>query len=180
MNAAKITVALIALTIVAACSRQEPPAAGPDGAELLQPFKKELQAALQAGMAQGPLEAINVCAVQAPDIAASLSIDGVRMGRTSHKLRNPGNVAPDWATDVMHSYLADASARKPVTTELGNGRIGHVEPILLQPMCITCHGEAIAPEIEELLSEAYPEDRATGFRTGDLRGIFWVEYPAGP
>jgi hypothetical protein len=54
----------------------------PHGSELIKPFKKQLMAALKAGMQQGgPAEAIGVCREQAPQIAAGLSVDGVQMGR---------------------------------------------------------------------------------------------------
>ena len=33
-------------------------------------------------------------------------------------------------------------------------------------------------EIAERIRALYPEDQATGFREGDLRGVFWVSYPA--
>ena len=42
-----------------------------------------------------------------------------------------------------------------------------------------CHGKAIAEEVAQQIAELYPEDRAVGFRPGELRGVFWVEYQAG-
>ena len=59
---------------------------------------------------------------------------------------------------------------------LPNGRSGYVEPILLQPLCTACHGEKISKEVAIIIDEMYPEDQAVGFKTGDLRGVFWVEY----
>ena len=55
--------------------------------------------------------------------------------------------------------------------------MGYVEPIVMQPMCLTCHGESLAPEIAARISEVYPDDQATGFKVGDFRGVFWVEFP---
>ena len=75
------------------------------GAELLLPFKKELKSALLAGLEQGPVEAISVCREQAPEIADSLMQDGIRLGRSSHRLRNPDNTAPDWVRPLMQQYL---------------------------------------------------------------------------
>ncbi len=80
------------------------------GAELLAPFKKDLQQALKSGLAEGPAEAIQVCRVKAPGIADALSVEGVRMGRSSHKLRNPGNMAPDWVNPIMQAYLDESSS----------------------------------------------------------------------
>jgi hypothetical protein len=147
------------------------------GAELLKPFKLELMQALQAGLAQGPAEAISACRIEAPQIAQSLSTDGVRMGRTSHRLRNPANTAPDWVTPVLDDYLADVAGRLPRRVDLPGGMHGYIEPIGIKPLCLACHGEALAPEVAVRIGELYPKDRATGFTEGDLRGVFWVEYP---
>ena len=147
------------------------------GAELLAPFKKNLQQALKSGLAEGPAEAIQVCRVKAPEIADALSVDGVRVGRSSHKLRNPDNEGPDWVRPVMQAYLDDPAGRSPQAVELAGNRRGYVEPIIVQPLCLTCHGSELAPDIGAQITELYPDDRATGFETGDLRGVFWLEYP---
>ena len=149
------------------------------GAELLTPFKKDLMQALKSGLAEGPAEAIQVCRVKAPGIADTLSVDGVRMGRSSHKLRNPDNTAPDWASPIMQAYLDDPASREPRAVKLADDRWGYVEPIMVQPLCLTCHGTELAADVAGQISELYPEDRATGFEAGDLRGVFWLEFPAG-
>jgi len=129
-------------------------------------------------MAQGPLEAMGACQLEAPAIAAALSQDGIRLGRTSHRLRNPANSGPDWVSPILADYLADDSDRTPRTVPLPNGRSGFVEPILVQPLCLTCHGTAIAPDVAARIEKLYPDDEAVGFEVGDLRGVFWVELPA--
>ena len=151
---------------------------GNEGADLLQPFKAELKQALKAGLEQGPVEAIEVCRVRAPEIAKALSRDGVRMGRASHKLRNPGNAAPAWVQPVVDAYLNGGAVPEPKTVSIEDGYQGYVEPIMTQPLCLVCHGETPAPELEAKISELYPSDQAKGFSAGDLRGVFWVEYPA--
>ena len=147
------------------------------GAELLAPFKKDLQLALKSGLAEGPAEAIQVCRVKAPGIANALSVEGVRMGRSSHKLRNPDNTAPDWVSPLMQTFLDDPSSREPRAVELADNRWGYAEPIIVQPLCLTCHGSELPPDVAARLSELYPEDRAVGFEAGDLRGVFWLEFP---
>ena len=157
------------------------PAADADrdrGAELLLPFKQELQAALRKGLERGPAQAIEACRIEAPRISASLSVDGVAMGRSSHRLRNPANAAPDWVTPVMDTWVGDPAARKPVTVGLSDQRRGYIEPITVQPLCLACHGESLEPGVASKIAELYPDDQATGFREGDFRGVFWVEYPA--
>lgn len=147
------------------------------GAELLAPFKRELKAALMEGLATSPTDAIATCRVKAPEIAASLSREGVRVGRTSHRLRNPANVAPAWAAPILAAYVGDASEHSPRSVELPNDRTGYIEPIFVQPPCLTCHGETLAPAVAARIEALYPDDRAVGFRVGDLRGAFWIEFP---
>jgi hypothetical protein len=156
-----------------------PTAATRRGAERLAPFKKNLMEALRSGLEAGPVSAIEVCQVQAPAIAASLSVDGVRVGRSSHRLRNPSNTPPDWVAPIMDEYRASGSTPSPRAVALGDGRTGYVEPIILQPLCVTCHGNNVPADVQARIDELYPEDEATGFDVGDLRGVFWLEYPEG-
>jgi hypothetical protein len=146
------------------------------GADLLAPFKQDLKGALIRGLESGPVAAISACSTEAPTIAGELSVDGVVMGRSSHRLRNPKNVAPEWAAPFLEAYAA-GTQMGPVTIEYAKDRFGYLEPIVVQPMCLNCHGTAIDPEVAERINELYPDDEATGFSEGDFRGVFWVEFP---
>lgn len=148
------------------------------GAELLAPFKQQLKATLEAGLAAGPVEAIGSCRLKAPEIATANSRDSIRVGRTSHRLRNPANVAPEWVEPILATYVAEEGARRPRAVTLPNGRTGYTEPILMQPPCLTCHGETLAPPLAAKIEELYPDDRAVGFRTDEFRGMFWLEFPS--
>ena len=173
----RLTTILACTAILTACSAAEPePQADPieRGAALLAPFKTNLKNELVTSMQSGLDEAIAACNTAAPAIAGSLSVDGVVMGRSSHKLRNPANAAPDWVAPVMERYLAGKS--QPVSVELDDGRRGYLEPIMMQPLCLTCHGQELQPAVAEKLAQLYPEDEATGFAEGDLRGVFWVAF----
>jgi hypothetical protein len=147
------------------------------GAELLQPFKQQLQSALRDGLARGPAEAIAACQTRAPEIAAALSEAGIRVGRASQRLRNPANAPPEWAEPLLDAYRGDPSVRAGRAVALDEDRRGYVEPIFVQALCLTCHGENLSESISSRLSQLYPEDRAVGYRVGDLRGVFWVEFP---
>lgn len=143
-------------------------------------LKSALVGELTAAIAQGgPENAIGVCRDRAPAIAQVVSQPGLRVGRTSHKLRNPANAAPDWAAPLVAAYVAGERAGEPTALLLENGRMGYVEPLATAPMCLACHGESIAPAVAAKLAALYPEDRATGFRAGELRGLAWVEVDAG-
>ncbi len=174
-----LTAILIGTVIVAACTGPEPEQQvdpTEHGAALLAPFKVNLKNELVTSMQSGVDDAIAACSTAAPAIAESLSVEGVRMGRSSHKLRNPANAAPDWVANVIDSYLAGET--EPVAVELDDSRHGYIEPITMQPLCLTCHGQELQPEVEAKLAQLYPDDQATGFAAGDFRGVFWVEFQA--
>ena len=158
--------------------------AGPDsqllirGAEIILPFKQQLKQALQKGMAEGPVAAVNACHLEAPAIGRSFAADNIRVGRSSHRLRNPANTPSSWMNEIINGYLSAPEALQPVVVRLADGRIGYAEPILTQPLCLTCHGDSIAPAVKAQLAELYPDDQATGFDVGELRGIFWAEFDA--
>jgi len=147
------------------------------GAELLLPFKKELKSALLEGLEQGPVEAISVCQVRAPEIAESRRREGIRVGRSSHRLRNPANSSPEWVQTAIQMYLDDDRNRAAYVVPLSDDRWGYAEPIIAQPLCLTCHGQDLSPAVAERIDELYPEDQAVGFEAGDLRGVFWLEFP---
>jgi hypothetical protein len=148
------------------------------GAELLAPLKKDLKQALMAGMQKSPVHAISACKDQAPAITNALAVEGIRIGRTSHRLRNPGNTAPEWADIALKTYLSDDTDRAPRVVSLADNREGYVEPITIKPLCLACHGDNLAPDVAAQIQVMYPEDEATGFELDDLRGVYWVEYPA--
>ena len=131
-----------------------------------------LGAAMKAG---GPSAAVGVCRDEARVIATEVSAQkGVAIGRTSFKLRNPSNTAPAWA----EPYVAERTEDDVFLVGRGGG-LRVLLPIGVQPKCLVCHGDAVTlPEkVQATLTEHYPEDHATGFEAGDLRGWFWVEVP---
>lgn len=136
-----------------------------------------LMGRLQAEMkAHGPAAAVEVCRSEAPLLAAEVGrSEGLRIGRTSDRLRNPANTGPEWAQPLLATRPAEA------TFALGpKGELGAILPIRLQASCLACHGESakLAPGVVDALRKAYPKDQATGYHEGDLRGWFWVEVPA--
>lgn len=137
---------------------------------------QRLSGKLMAAMAEGPAQAIGVCQKEAPELALAVQEElGVQIGRVGVRLRNPNNTGPDWAAPLIA-----ARTETPVFVNLSNGHAAALLPIKLQSQCLMCHGpkEQIAPVIQSQLTKLYPNDEATGFQEGELRGWFWVEKPA--
>jgi hypothetical protein len=173
----------VCILALASCDRGGKKGVGEDDLQkaqaALEPFKMELQTALRESLrAGGPEAAINVCRDKAPEIAASLSKDGIRVGRTSHRLRNPRNVSPRWVEPFIVEFLEKGNDRTFRAVRLPDGGVGYVEPIYVQPMCLACHGKDVSPAVGEKLDSAYPHDNGRGFDAGDFRGVFWVRLSA--
>ena len=137
-------------------------------------FKRSLMGALVNGLKSGPEHALEVCRYKAPELAASAQGQGIGMGRTSHKVRNPANRPEPWMHGYLDEYIVSKNDRKPRWKYMPDGRFAYVEPIYVKGLCLKCHGPDIKPEIRERLRSLYPHDKATGFKRGAFRGLFWV------
>lgn len=143
-------------------------------------LKSELVAAMQSG---GPVEAIEVCHQRAAVIAGEVSSQtGMTLSRVSSRNRNPSNAPNDWQSVV----LMDFEARKQGGEEAGaltwyeqaetaaGTEFRFMQAIPTSGICLQCHGTEIAEPVAHKLAELYPDDKATGFSAGDLRGAFVV------
>jgi hypothetical protein len=121
----------------------------------------------------GPSGAILVCSEEAKNIAEQVGAEhDVRIGRAGVRLRNPNNQPPAWA-----SKLVEQKSDSPTFAVLSTEQSAALLPIQLQAQCVMCHGpkDQLSPDIQDQLAKLYPQDQATGFREGELRGWFWVE-----
>lgn len=152
---------------------------------LAERFQSELKSRLAAALAAGgPVQAIEVCKTDAPAIAARLSAEsGAEVARTALRLRNPAN-APDAAERaVLEGFAAqrrlhpDAQAQEHFESGAG-GSAGYMKAIVTQAPCLVCHGATPAEPVRSALARLYPQDLATGFAVGDLRGAFTITWPA--
>jgi hypothetical protein len=141
-------------------------------------LKAELLGAMQAG---GPVAAIGVCRERALPLTAELGAQhGWKIGRTSLRVRNSANAPDDFERAVLADFNRRLAAGEPVAqledTSLdtrGNQReFRFVKAIPTAEPCTVCHGKDVAAPLRSALQEMYPEDAATGFAAGDIRGAF--------
>ncbi len=148
------------------------------GIEAIQAMAGALMGELMTALDEdGPDGAIEVCSMRAPEIAAMISNEyGVVLGRTSYRLRNQSNLPPEWAVELVNNQVAD-----PTWLVGPDGRVAGLLPIPTKAACGMCHGprEEISEEVAAKIDDYYPDDAATGFVEGDLRGWIWVEAPTG-
>jgi hypothetical protein len=143
-------------------------------------LKSELMAAMNSG---GAIEAIEVCNTRALVIGREVSLaNNVNLSRVSIRNRNPANAPNEWQTAVLEAFETRKQAGEGVDTltwhevaETDNGsEFRFMKAIPTGGLCLQCHGPNIAPPVAEKLAELYPDDQATGFNEGDLRGAFVV------
>ena len=146
-------------------------------AALAQPLQAQLKAALEAG---GPVMALEICSVVAPGLAEAVSVEhDLSIRRVSLKNRNPTEGEPSaWQRSVLETFEAEQAAGAPaealIYSASADGEFRYMKAIPTGRPCLACHGEQIAPEVAATLAALYPEDRATGFKEGDIRGAFVV------
>ncbi len=132
----------------------------------------------------GPDSAIRFCNVQAYPITKIYQSHGIHVKRTAAKFRNPAN-EPDLLENQLLNEFKDqhqaGKELKPIIRRDNNGGVHYFKPILLQGMCVTCHGDPaidIPDLVKNVLSELYPSDQAIGYRIGDLRGLWHIQFDA--
>jgi len=155
-------------------------------AEFMKTLKGELMQAMQAG---GPVNAIGVCNLRAPAIAAEMGArKGWQVGRTSLKLRSLANAPDEWERARLESFEQRKQAGEnpaqleyyEVVEQNGVPVFRYMKAIPTAEPCLACHGAKIDPAVEAKLAELYPMDQARGYQAGDIRGAFTFIEPLSP
>ena len=148
--------------------------------EYMNELKGELMAALSDTVA-GTAGAIYVCSERAPEISARYAaLPGLTVRRTSKKVRNPNNAPDEYemkTLDMLESRPAYGSQDHSEWVISGNqNTFRFVRAISTSSVCLRCHGDPDKMELEvkTAIAEKYPEDQATGFKLGDMRGLLTV------
>ncbi|WP_108683455.1 DUF3365 domain-containing protein [Methyloceanibacter sp. wino2] len=150
-------------------------------------YGEKLKAALVGAMkAGGPESAIAFCNVAAPEMAKQSTVkSGWSLGRTALKVRNPENAPDEWERTVLLEFQdkinqgADAKSLEhyETTTKDDERVFRYMKAIPTQGPCLTCHGSNVSPSVKATIEEFYPDDQATGFELGELRGAFTITQP---
>lgn len=181
------TAALVAILGASACfAAPDRQATEAEAKRIVKSFVGEVKPMLQGYMkARGPVGAVEGCAVDAPAIADRISEDtGWTVGRVSLKPRNADRGTPDaWETATLQQLEkkrrdgADASELNH--GEWVEGRYRYMQAQVVEGVCLNCHGESLDPAVQSIIAEYYPEDSATGFSLGDIRGAVTLASPPG-
>ncbi len=138
-------------------------------------LKPQLKKALNEG---GVKHAIEVCSVQAPNIAKELSLTTQwQVKRVSLRARNKQSATPDtWEEATLKSFnqrqQQGEKAQTIAKAEIVNNEFRFMKAQGVEPLCLTCHGTKLSDEAKAALAQYYPEDQATGYALGEIRGAF--------
>jgi len=157
------------------------------GDSITQEAQTQLLAQLQQAIAaNGHAGALNFCKVNALPILKSLETKhAVTLRRVSSRPRNPLDAPNADEIPLLDAYSYNAEnniSADPSIQKLQQGEVFlYTKPITISSaMCLSCHGDPkkdIAPETAAKLKQLYPQDPATGYAEGDLRGMWALRLP---
>lgn len=154
------------------------------------PVVPKVVAAMQDAIAsQGVAGAIPVCKEQAPALIKEVrNGTGWSIRRVSLKTRNAERGTPDlWEVRQLADFnIRAANGEKPEMIEKseivsvdGKPVFRYMKALPVGDACLKCHGpaETLDAGLKAKLAETYPQDRATGYSKGEIRGALTVKRP---
>ena len=152
---------------------------------LVKAFGSDLKAVLKGSMkTDGPLKALEVCNIQAGPIADKKSaLSDWDIARTSLKVRNQSNAPDEWELGVLQQFEKRKTSGEALKTMEYSEMVKdgdklvyrYMKPIPTAGLCLTCHGANLSDEVTHKVKSLYPNDQATGFSVGDIRGAFTLQ-----
>jgi hypothetical protein len=152
------------------------------GDSLVQLAQAELLRNVSQAMAEGGApNAIDFCNIHAGGIVAKLAEEwNCTLRRTSLQYRNP-EARPNEAEENLLNWYAGLPKGEWTSTVWREENLVHyASPIqMAMPACLQCHGipgSDISEGTMAVILENYPEDKATGYQAGDLRGMWHLTF----
>lgn len=138
----------------------------------------------QAIKTDGIASAVDYCNIKAMPLTDSLSQNtNSIIQRLSNKNRNPANAICTVEDSIAWSRLKEIVSDSIHTTKhfvsQYNNNIYYYKAItIVMPACLNCHGatqENISNEALKAINAKYPNDKATGYSIGELRGMWKIK-----
>ncbi|MEO1938116.1 MAG: DUF3365 domain-containing protein [Sulfurimonas sp.] len=146
---------------------------------LLKTLGKNMKAHMKKG---GPLDALNFCSNEAYSLTESVNKklpQGVHVKRVSLKYRSPANQPKADEAKVLQAMesLKDANVVLPkhFVEKVDEKVYKFYKPLVINKgVCLKCHGDVQNKKLKSTIEKRYPNDKATGYKMGDLRGAIVV------
>jgi len=134
----------------------------------------------------GVLQAVSVCSDTAQILTNEFGLSkGLFIKRVSLKNRNENNYPDDFEKGVLNRFqllhqnneLNSETEYAEITSEDDIKYLRYLKPIILQAECLNCHGNEadMIPEVSNFIAQKYPDDKATRYTVGDLRGAVSIK-----
>ncbi len=154
------------------------------GKEITQKTFKLLSRNLMTQMKQGgPPQALPFCNSQAILLTDKIAgQEHVRIKRVSKLFRNGNNKPSKIEIGIIEDYeikKLQGNLLAPVLLSRPSGEPQFYAPIIINSKCLVCHGvvgEQVSKTTDSLIKTLYPNDLATGYKVGDLRGIWSIQF----
>jgi hypothetical protein len=135
---------------------------------------------------EGMLSAVDVCSDTAQVLTNNFGLmKGVYIKRVSFKNRNQNNVPDEFEEKVLKQFeqleskgkLTSDTEHSEIITENDYQYLRYMKPIKIGAACLKCHGteDKISAEIKGVITKRYPDDKAVGYKNGDLRGAVSIK-----
>ncbi|MBS0244009.1 MAG: DUF3365 domain-containing protein, partial [Proteobacteria bacterium] len=93
----------------------------------------------------------------------------------------PENAPSAWELAVLRDFQQKSTAGtdpdklefwEQTTSPEGDKLFRYMRGIPTGEVCLACHGSDLKPDVKAELTRYYPDDKATGYKLGELRGAF--------
>ena len=110
---------------------------------------------------------------------------GIYIKRVSLKNRNPNDYPDNFEKRILNQFellqqnkeLNNKTEFAEVITEGSYKYLRYLKPIIVQAECLSCHGNQtdLLTDVKDLIAQNYPDDKAVGYKPGDLRGAVSIK-----
>jgi hypothetical protein len=188
---------MVAAGVAAFCLSFNATAQGPGAGQAVDPLAemREVATAMPPKMIKilndeiekgGFANAISVCREKAPAMAKATSeAKNMHIRRVSLRNRSPNAVPDAWERQVLEDFDKRVEAgENPGTLEVskefvedGKRLVRYMKAVPTQAECLACHGTErhLSADAHARIKELYPDDKATGFRPGQIRGAITMK-----
>ena len=177
---------LVTLSLAVACTSllhgadtQTPKDVIEKGKQATQLLMKTLGSNMKKNLKKGgAMQALDFCSQEAYTLTQSVNEKlpkGVSVKRISQNNRSPLNQPSDDENLVLETLHAMQKEKKSlpkfVVIQSDEHTYKFYKPLVINKgVCLKCHGDISNTQLANEIAKRYPNDKATGYKMGDLRG----------
>ncbi len=151
-----------------------------DGMQATKALGGTLQSQMQAHIKSGGIMgALDFCSTQAYALTQEVNSklpSHLSVKRVSLKTRNGANAPLSDESKVLKDLESRKELPPYVVEQIDAHTYKFYKPLVIdKPVCLKCHGDISADKtLQSAMNEKYPNDQATSYKMGDLRGAVVV------